>query len=596
MFTTRPEILGTYGVVSSTHWLASSVAMKMLEAGGNAFDAAVAAGMTLQVCEPHLNGPGGDMPGLIYRADQRKAQVICGQGVAPAGATIAHYKGLGLDMVPGSGLLATVVPGAFDAWMLMLRDHGTMTMEEIFEPAIAYAINGVPVVPRITDTVNTVRELFETEWPTSAALFLPNGRPPVPGTLFYNPTMAATWQRLIAEGKAAGGDRVAQIDAARNAWYEGFVAEAMDKFCRENEVMDVSGRRHSGVLTGDDMAKWRASYDEPQTYDFHGYTAMKTGPWGQGPVLLQQLALLKEYGLKDMDPNGPDFVHVAVEAAKLAFADREAFYGDPNFVETPMDTLLSDEYNRARRGLIDMDQASMEFRPGEIEGYGGAVDYAAHVAAAGDDKYAKFGIGEPTVGKQGQVQGDTCHVDVIDRHGNMVACMPSGGWLQSSPTIPELGFCLNSRAQMFWLEEDRPATLVPGKRPRTTLSPSMALKDGEPYMVFGTPGGDQQDQWQTNVFLRHTQFGMNLQEAIDAPSWHSEHFPNSFFPRPAKPGKLVVEGRFPKATVDELRRRGHDVEVGDDWSEGRMCAAAQEDGILKAGANPRGMQGYAVGR
>ncbi|MBL4720077.1 MAG: gamma-glutamyltransferase family protein, partial [Alphaproteobacteria bacterium] len=596
MFTTRPEILGTYGVASSTHWLASSVAMKMLEAGGNAFDAAVAAGMTLQVCEPHLNGPGGDMPALIYRADQRKSQVICGQGVAPDGATIAHYKGLGLDMVPGSGLLATVVPGAFDAWMLMLRDHGTMTLEQIFEPAISYAINGVPVVPRITDTVNTVRELFETEWPTSAALFLPNGRPPVPGTLFYNPTMAATWQRLIAEGKAAGGSREAQIDATRNAWYEGFVAEAMDKFCRENEVMDVSGRRHSGVLTGDDMAKWRASYDEPQTYDFRGYTVMKTGPWGQGPVLLQQLALLKEYGLKAMDPTGPDFVHVAVEAAKLAFADREAFYGDPNFVETPMDTLLSDDYNRARRELIDMDRASLEFRPGEIEGYGGAVDYAAHVAAAGDDKYAKFGIGEPTVGKQSQVRGDTCHVDVIDRHGNMVACMPSGGWLQSSPTIPELGFCLNSRAQMFWLEEDRPATLVPGKRPRTTLSPSMALKDGEPYMVFGTPGGDQQDQWQVNVFLRHTQFGMNLQEAIDAPSWHSEHFPNSFFPRPAKPGRLVLEGRFPQATIDELKRRGHDVEVGDDWSEGRMCAAAQENGILKAGSNPRGMQGYAVGR
>ncbi|MDE0815492.1 MAG: gamma-glutamyltransferase family protein [Alphaproteobacteria bacterium] len=595
MFTTRPEILGTYGVVSSTHWLASSVAMKMLEAGGNAFDAAVAAGMTLQVCEPHLNGPGGDMPGLIYRADQRKSQVICGQGVAPAGATIDHYKGLGLDMVPGSGLLATVVPGAFDAWMLMLRDHGTMTLEEIFEPAIGYAINGVPVVPRITGTINTVRELFETEWTTSAALFLPNGRPPVPGSLFCNPKMAETWQRLIAEGKAAGGDRVAQIDAARNAWYEGFVAEAMDKFCRENEVMDVSGRRHSGVLTGDDMAKWRASYDEPQTYDFHDYTVMKTGPWGQGPVLLQTLALLKEYGLKAMDPAGPDFVHAVVEATKLAFADREAFYGDPNFVDTPIETLLSDTYNNARRGLIDMDKASLDLRPGTIEGYGGKIDYAAHVAAGSQD-FAKFGIGEPTVGKQGQVQGDTCHVDVIDRHGNMVACMPSGGWLQSSPTIPELGFCLNSRAQMFWLEEDRPATLAPGKRPRTTLSPSMALKDGEPYMVFGTPGGDQQDQWQTSFFLRHTQFGMNLQEAIDAPSWHSDHHPNSFFPRPAHPGKLVLEGRFPQETVNELRRRGHNVEVGEDWSEGRLCAAAQEDGMLKAGSNPRGMQGYAVGR
>ena len=594
MFTTRPELLGTFGVVSSTHWLASAAGMAMLEAGGNAFDAAVAAGMTLQIAEPHLNGAGGDMPALIHRADTGESQVICGQGTAPGGATIAHYKGLGLDLVPGTGLLATVVPGAFDAWMLMLRDHGTMSLEEVFAPAIGYALNGAPMVGRVGETISTVREMFETEWPTSAAVYLPNGQIPKAGSLLGNPKLAETWQRLIAEGKAAGGDRVAQIDAARDAFYEGFVAEVIDKFCRENAMMDVTGERHYGVLSGSDMVAWRASYDAPLTYQYGDYTAMKTGPWGQGPAQLQTLALLRDYGISAMDPVGPDFVHVVVEATKLAFADREAFYGDPNFVEVPMDTLLGDEYNAARRDLIDMSSASMEFRPGAIDGYGGVVDYAAHVAAG--QMTLGAGIGEPTVSKQGAVSGDTCHVDVIDKDGNMVACMPSGGWLQSSPVIPEIGFCLNSRAQMFWLEEGRPASLEPGKRPRTTLSPSMTLKDGKPYMAFGTPGGDQQDQWQTNFFLRHVHFGMNLQESIDAPSWHSEHFPGSFYPRVAAPGKLVVEGRFPQATVDELRRRGHDVVVGEDWSEGRMCAAAQEDGVLKAGANPRGMQGYAVGR
>ncbi len=594
MFTTRPELLGTFGVVSSTHWLASAAGMAMLEAGGNAFDAAVAAGMTLQIAEPHLNGAGGDMPALIHRADTGESQVICGQGTAPAGATIAHYKGLGLDLVPGTGLLATVVPGAFDAWMLMLRDHGTMTMEEVFAPAISYALNGAPMVGRVGETISTVREMFETEWQTSAAVYLPNGKIPAAGSLLGNPKLAGTWQRLIAEGKAAGGDRVAQIDAARNAFYEGFVAEAIDKFCRENAMMDVTGERHYGVLSGADMAAWRASYDTPLAYQYGDYTAMKTGPWGQGPALLQTLALLQGYGISAMDPYGPDFVHLVVEATKLAFADREAFYGDPNFAEVPMETLLGDAYNAARRELIDMSAASMEFRPGTIDGFGGVVDYEAHVAAG--QMALGAGIGEPTVSKQGAVSGDTCHVDVIDKDGNMVACMPSGGWLQSSPVIPEIGFCLNSRAQMFWLEEGRPATLEPGKRPRTTLSPSMTLKNGKPYMAFGTPGGDQQDQWQTNFFLRHVHFGMNLQESIDAPSWHSEHFPGSFYPRVASPGKLVVEGRFPQATVDELRRRGHRVDVGDDWSEGRMCAAAQEDGVLKAGANPRGMQGYAVGR
>ena len=602
MFTTRPEIRGTFGVISSTHWLASAAGMAILERGGNAFDAAVAAGLMLQVCEPHLNGPAGDMPALVYSAKTGETKSICGQGTAPAGATIEHYKGEGLDLVPGTGLLATVVPGAFDAWMLLLRDYGTKSFEDAIEIALGYAENGVPVVARWADTVATVKELFETEWPTSAAQWLPGGDLPKPGSLFVNKPLAQTWRRLIDEAKAAGGDREAGIDAVRLAWHQGFVAEEIDKFCRVTEAMDVSGERHKAVLTGDDMARWRASYDDPLSYDFGDFTVLKCGVWTQGPALLQILALLKGFDLAAMDPTGPEFVHTVTECSKLAFADRDAFYGDPDFAEVPIETLLSDAYNDERRKLVGH-EASMELRYGRLTGYGTEIDYQAAIARGaalgqpGTGVPTAAGIGEPTVGAMGQVAGDTCHVDVVDAEGNMVACMPSGGWLQSSPTIPALGFQLNSRAQMFWLEDGQPMSLEPGKRPRTTLSPSMAFRDGKPYMAFGTPGGDQQDQWQLNFFLRHAVYGLNLQEAIDTPSFHNEHFVGSFYPRAAQPGRLVVEGRTPKATVEELERRGHKVEVGEPWSEGRLCAVAREpDGILKAGSNPRGMQGYAAGR
>jgi len=594
MFTTRPELLGTFGMVSTTHWLASTAAMSMLEKGGNAFDAAVCAGFVLHIAEPHLNGPGGDMPAILHVAGEDKPRVLCGQGTAPAGATMAHYRDeLGLDLAPGTGLLATAIPGAVDGYLLMLRDYGKLDLETVLESAVYYAENGAPLVPNVCNTIAGVADQFRDHWPTSVPVYMPNGDVPEPGTLLGNKGIAQTWKRLIKEAKAAGGDRQAQIEAARNAWGNGFVAEAIDKFCRENEVMDVSGTPHKGVLTGDDMANWRASYDEPLSYDFNGHTIFKCGPWSQGPVQLQQLALLKGFGLEDMDTLSGEFVHTITECAKLAFADRETYYGDPDFVEVPIETLLSDAYNDERRKLIG-DKASLEFRPGEIEGYGAPVDYQAAVDGASSMKSDMAGIGEPTVGRP--AKGDTCHIDVIDIEGNMVAVTPSGGWLQSSPVIPELGFCLGSRMQMFWLEDNMPASLRAGSRPRTTLTPSMAYRDGKPYMVYGTPGGDQQDQWQTNFLLRHAVHGMNLQEAIDAPSFHNEHHPSSFYPRQASPGRLVIEGRFPKATQKDLEKRGHVLDVGGDWSEGRMCAVSQEDGMLKGAANPRGMQGYAVGR
>ena len=591
-FTTRPEIRGTFGVVASTHWLASAVGMSVLEKGGNAFDAAAAAGFTLQVVEPATNGPLGEAPMLVWSEANRRCDMICGQGVAPQAATITKFRELGLDLIPGTGLLAASVPAAFGAWMRLLRDYGTMPLAEILGPAIGYAANGYPMARRISETIGVVADMFRREWPTSAAVYLPHGAPPVPGRLFRNPALAAMYRRVLAE--AGDGGREGQIERARAVWYRGFVAEAIDRFCRHEKVFDASGRRHGGLLTGDDLARWQPPVEAPLTFDYHGYTVAKGGPWSQGPVFLQQLALLQGFDLDKLDPLGPDFVHLVVECANLAFADREAWYGDPDFVEVPVPTLLSPAYNDARRKLVG-DAASLELRPGRPDGRMPRV-----LAGRYETIFAGAGIGEPATNALGVAAGDTCHIDVVDRWGNMVSATPSGGWLQSSPVIPELGVCLGSRMQMFWLEEGLPASLEPGKRPRSTLSPSMAFKDGQPYLAFGTPGGDQQDQWSLLMFLHHVHHGMNLQEAIDCPAFHNEHTPSSFYPRAAHAGVVALEARFPEATPEALAQRGHRVRVGDPWSEGRLSGCAREttpEGtVLKAAANPRGMQGYAIGR
>ncbi len=607
-FTTRPEIRGSFGVAASTHWIASSTAMGVLERGGNAFDAAVAAGFVLQVVEPHLNGPGGEVPLLLWSEKERRLRVLCGQGVAPQAANVDYFRGLGLHQVPGTGLLAATVPGAFDAWMLLLRDYGTISLREALAPALHYAEHGYPLLPRICAAIEAVKSLFFEEWQSSAAVYLPRGRTPSPLEQLSNPQHAATYARLLREAEAAGSDRVRQIEAARDIWYRGFVAETIDRYCRDTEVIDTSGERHRGLLTGADLASYRAEYEEPLVYDYHGVSVAKCGPWSQGPVLLQQLAILKHFDLAGMDPQGADFVHTVVEAAKLAFADREAWYGDPRHTEVPLAALLSDAYAAERARLVTA-QASMELRPGEPAGRKPLFpDYLAAARDLRKDGYF-YGIGEPTfaqldknlwVHESGYLRGDTCHIDVIDRWGNMVSATPSGGWLSSSPVMPELGFPLNTRLQVFWLDDGHPNRLAPGKRPRTSLSPSMALRNGEPWAAFGTPGGDQQDQWQTILLARLIHHGMNLQEAIDCPSWHSNHMLASFWPRQPQLGLLTLEGRFAPAVVDELSRRGHRLAVGEEWSEGRLSICTREHGprglLLKAGANARGMQGYAVGR
>ncbi|MDB2407438.1 gamma-glutamyltransferase family protein [Jannaschia sp.] len=593
-FTTRPEIRGTFGVVTSTHWIASATGMGVLERGGNAFDAAVATALVLQVVEPHLNGPAGDMPAIFQKAGEA-AQVVCAQAPAPAGATIAHYRAQGLQLIPGSGLLATVIPGAFDGWMLMLRDHGSVSLREALTPAIDYARDGHPVLPRVANTIAGLAEYFAQEWPSSAEIWTPGGAAPQPNALFRNPDLARTYARLVEAGEAAGDDRVAQIDAARAEWRIGFVAEAIGDYLDEAKVHDVSGSKHRAVLTRADLEGWQATYEAPLSYSYHGWTVHKTQAWSQGPVLLQALAILKHHDLAAMDPLGAPFVHTIIEAMKLAYADREAYYGDPDFAEIPMEHLLSDAYNAERAALIGA-EASHDQRPGRVPGFEAQAD--AYIArAARDFGAADAAPQEPTMAHLTEKRGDTVHLDVIDRWGNMVAATPSGGWLQSNPVIPGLGFPLNSRAQMFWLEEGLPTSLAPGRRPRTTLTPSLAEHEDGRRLVFGTPGGDQQDQWQLIWFLRLVHHGLDLQQGMDQPLFHSMHFQGSFYPREAKPGEMMIEPAFGDTVIEDLRARGHTVHVAEPWSVGRLTAAMRDpDGMLRAAATPRLMQAYAVGR
>jgi gamma-glutamyltranspeptidase / glutathione hydrolase len=578
---TRPELAGTFGMVASTHWLASSAGMAILERGGNAFDAAAAAAFTLHVCEPHMNGPGGEVPAIFVTASDPTPRVLCGQGVAPAAATPARFRDLGLDLVPGTGLLAATVPGAVGAWLTLLRDHGTMPLRDVLDYAIGYAEHGHPVAQAVVDMIDLVAPLFRAHWPTSVERWLPV---PATGELIRNPALAATYRRLVDEAEAAGGDRERQLDAAITAWFEGFVAEAIDGFCR-TEIVDDSGRPHAGLLTGADLAAWRPGYEPTVSHDVFGWQVHKVGTWSQGPALLQQLALLEALG-DHPAPASAEEIHRVVEVAKLAFADRDANFGDG----ADLTALLDPAYIAERARLV-----TEAAGPAGRNGLGRLPRYI--LDGDGTAGSASAGIGEPTltVTPQGSTRGDTCHIDVADRWGNIISATPSGGWLQSSPTIPELGFCLGTRAQMFWLEEGLPATIAPGKRPRTTLSPSFATR-GDVQLSFGTPGGDQQDQWQLVFFLNHAVHGMNLQAAIDSPTWHTTSFASSFHPR-LTGTQVLLEARAEDA-VAELRRRGHDVVLSEGWSLGRMSAISRDTttGLLRAAANARGQQGYAVGR
>ena len=593
--------IGPRGAVSSTHHLGTAAAAGVLARGGNAFDAAVTCGLVLQVVEPHLCGPGGELPAVFVTASDPVPKVLCAQGVAPAAATIERVRGAGCEIVPGTGLLPATVPGAWDGWLSLLRDHGTWELADVLEPALGYAAGGFPLVPRIPGAIGTVAEHFRTHWPSSAATWLPGGRVPGPGEVVRLPALAATWRRLLDAARGPG--REARIDAARDAWYRGFVAEEIERFAR-TPVRDETGRDHTGLLTADDLAGWSSHYEDAVLADAgRGWTVAKCGPWSQGPALLQQLRLLSGVDLEL--PGGvatADTVHAAAEAAKLAFADREAWYGDAAGGVVPVAELLSDAYTTERRALIGS-TSDGGLRPGSPGGREPRIGVYAATPGAGRGAGTEGpGTGEPTVSPHGVARGDTVHVDVLDAAGNMISVTPSGGWLQSSPTIPELGFCLGTRGQMFWLEDGLPSSLAPGRRPRTTLSPSLALRDGEPRVAFGTPGGDQQDQWQL-CFLLSLIHGddpaggahaLDLQAAIDAPTWHSTAFPASFAPRGWEPHGLVVESRLGADTLADLRRRGHAVDDSGAWALGRMCAVGTSAGARHAAVDPRSGVGAAI--
>ncbi|HSL37471.1 MAG TPA: gamma-glutamyltransferase [Arthrobacter sp.] len=599
---------------ASTHWLATAAAQAVLERGGNAFDAATAGAFVLHVVEPHLNGPGGDMTGVFVTAEAPGMPVVLmGQGPAPAGATVEHYLAEGLDLVPGSGALAAAVPAAVDAWLLLLRDHGTWELAEVLEFAIGYARDGHPMLGRVGTTIEAVAELFQTHWPTSAELWMPGGRIPAEGELVRNPAYARTLQRLVDAGTAgttgplespdvppagtpAKQSREGRIDAARREWREGFVAQAMVDSV-QTPHRHSSGTDHRGVLTLQDLAGFEAGYEPAATVEFRGHTIAKTGPWGQGPALLQTLALLEGFGDEYLDPSTELGAHTILEAQKLALADREAYYGD---TDVPLEYLLSEEYCTARRALIG-ERASRDFRPGSVPGRAPYLPpLRTHYTppALGTGGSAGLGVGEPTVAPSGETRGDTCHIDVVDRWGNMVSATPSGGWLQSSPAIPELGFCLGTRLQMTWLEPGTPSTLTPGKRPRTTLTPTLVLRDGKAVTALGSPGGDQQDQWQLPYLLRTIVGGYSPQQAVDAPTFHTTSMPGSFWPRTWEPGGAVVEDRLGEDVIAGLERRGHVVTRAGGWTLGRLSAVVRDPatGVLQAAANPRGAQGYAAGR
>ncbi|MDQ6522887.1 gamma-glutamyltransferase [Nocardioides sp. LHD-245] len=589
-FLARPDLEGSFGMCASTHWVASAVGQAVLERNGNAFDAAAAAGFVLHVVEPHLNGPGGDLVALVARPGRAPA-VLCGQGPAPRGASIAHLRSEGFSAVPGSGALAAAVPGAMDAWLLLLRDRGTWTLGDVLEFALHYAEHGHPLLASTARVIGEVEELFRTSWPASASLWLPGGRVPHAGEVVRNPAWAATLRRLRDESARPGTTRAEQIDAARALWRSGFVAETVAAFVATSKHAHSDGREHHGVLDAADMSAYAARWEPSVSREFRGHRVHKAGAWTQGPVLLQALAILEQYDDHELDLDTADGLHRTLEALKLALADRDAHYGEGLSAEG-LATLLSTEYAKQRRELVE-DTASHEFRPGSGAGL---TAYRPPLIAADATELTLPTTGEPTVQWNGESRGDTCHLDVVDRWGNAVSATPSGGWLQSSPTIPDLGFALGTRLQMTHLDPASPSALRPGARPRTTLTPTILTAPGR-VVAMGSPGGDQQDQWQLVLLLRTLVAGQSPQAAIEAPMFHTTSAPGSFWPRTWTPGGVVIEDRFDPRLVDELRSRGHVVTTSGGWSLGRLSLAAHDDsGRLSAAANPRGAQGYAVGR
>jgi gamma-glutamyltranspeptidase/glutathione hydrolase len=579
-FTTRPTIMARRGVVTSGHYLASQIGLEVLARGGNAIDGGVATAFALTLLKPQECGIGGECPILIYQpgraasASRPNPYVISGQGAAPRSLTIERVREMGLTDIPGTGLIAAAVPATVGALITALIESGTLGLEETLGPVVELARDGFAVYPSMRQSIAASHHRI-SHWPSTAEVFLDGGIPEVGKIVRFPAWSHAMTHLLDGSVKHRGEGREAALQASLDVFYRGRIAKEIERFVRPARARATGGREHPAALEPTDLAGHTPTIEQPATYRYKGLDVFKPPPWSQGPVFLQQLALLAGDELGRLGHNSPAYIHRVVEAAKLAFADREAFYGDPAFVDVPLDRLLSRDYNEQRRALIDNSRASRDLRPGD-----GAP---AGIRPAHDGTKA---------------DGDTTHVDVIDAQGNLFTATPSGGWLQSSPVVPGLGFPLGTRLQQFNLVEGHPNALAPGKRPRTTLSPTLVLRDREQHMVFGTEGGDNQDQWTLQVFLNVVEFGMDIQEALDAPLFHTEHFPSSFYPHEMVTAGLTVEGRIPPETIHALEAMGHKVTVAGDWDSGHVTMAriTPKTGLLEAGASPRSMAAYAVGR
>jgi gamma-glutamyltranspeptidase/glutathione hydrolase len=576
MTTIYPQILGREAMVSTEHYLSASAGARIFARGGNAIDAAVAATLVEGVVNPHMHTIGGEAPMLIYVANEARVVAVNGNMVAPATATIAHYRKLGIELVPGEGLLAAGVPAAFDALAAVLKYFGTLTLADVVEPALKLCEDGMPMHAGLSGHGETPQDLsgligraslrsnqrkFREQWSTTAAIYLPDGELPLPGDIIKNSALANFFRRLLdAESAVRNRGREAAIDAARDRFYRGDIAREIVHWSKMN----------GGLLEESDLSRFATKFEESVSIDYHGVTVHKCQPWSQGPVFLQQLRILEGLDLRRMGHNSANYVHHSVEAAKLAFADREAYYADPEFEQVPLDGLLSNRYADLRRALIDPELASMEQRPGD------PVAMRALAVNSGAEARS-WGSG-------------TIHVTAADGRGNMVACTASGGWIPSSPVIDTLGFPLGTRMQTFYLNESHPNALKPGKRPRTTLTPSLATRGGQPFLSFGTPGGDQQDQWTLQFFINLIDFGMSVQEAIEAPRFSTAHFPSTFYPHNSMPGVVRLENRIDNKVVDELAARGHRVVVRPAWCEGHVLGIRFDPArrLLEGGADPRG--------
>ena len=570
----RPPIMGTTHLVSCGHPLAAAAGYRILEEGGNAIDAGVASGIGINVTLPASANFGGVAPIILYHAESDEVVVISGLGRFPKAATIDYFNNNHGGDLP-VGIHHSVVPSAPDAWMTALEKYGTMTFEQVVAPSIELATNGFPTGPRFTRALE-LREDLWSQWPSNAEILAPNGQVHQPGEIFVQKDLASSLERLVEVERAnAHRGREGAIRAARNYFYKGAMAEEIVAFAQEQ----------GGLLTMEDMAEFSVGIEKPQVGRYKDYSVYTCGPWCQGPVLAETLQMLQRDDLSSLGHNSADYLHVLNQAFNLSYSDRHHYYGDPDLVDVPMAGLLSEDYTRERRSTIDMQQAFSEMPPP-----GSPWEYQGPTSARP--------VATPEAMVAAEQQEDTSYTCTVDRWGNAFSATPSD-WFTATPVVPGLGFIISMRGIQIWLDPDHPSGLEPRKRPRLTPNPAMAFRDGKLFMAFGAPGGDAQCQAMAQVFLNIVEFGMNPQQAIEAPRITGWNFPNSFWPHTYLPARLMVEGRIDPAVIEELRRRGHDIEVKDDWMPwaGGPCAIQvdQRTGVLMAGADARN-ESYAIGR